>query len=211
MVVAVIYLTQPAFARDASPLSATEQATIVAATGLRAGLSFDLSASLVESVERQALLLVERRPSPKGDHRRLANVFVYQYDDDVLNHMVFDTADNSLLHSVRMTQVQLPLIDDERQLAVNILFSDRKSRAVLESEFERVTGRRLDELSQIHYKASTFVADGEPDTRTDSCGVRRCARVLMYTADNVVLDLAPIVDLSNESVLTVVTSSSETR
>jgi len=165
----------------------------------------------VESVERQALLLIERRPAPKGDHRRLANVFVYQYEDDVLSHMVIDTADHSLVHSIRMTEVQLPLIDDERQHAVNILFSNQTSRGLLEDEFKRVTGKRLNELSQIHYKASTFVTDGEPGPDTGECGVRRCARILMYTADNVVLDLAPVVDLSRESVLSVVSNAQASR
>jgi len=211
MVVAVIFITQPAFGRDTSPLSSIEQSAVVAATGLRAGVNFDLSASMFDSVERQALLLVERRPAPKGDSRRLANVFVYHYDDDILSHLVVDTADNTLVHSLTMSKVQLPLIDDERQLAVNILFSHPASRALLEDEFKRVTGRSLGELTQINYKASTFVAEGEGDTRTRNCGVRRCARILMYTADNVVLDLAPVVDLSQESVLKVVASGRETR
>jgi len=122
-----------------------------------------------------------------------------------------------VVHRSALTEVQLPLIDEEIQWATNIVFSDADARARLEEEFLRATGTELDNISQIHFKAFSFTADavsadarrtdvrraGETSNGVARCGRSRCTQILMYTADKVVLDVSPIVDLSKNTVLAV--------
>lgn len=194
-------------ARDRSPLSKIERDRVIDAgvNSLRANRL--IAKNVNRSDRRRNLLLVERRPGEKGLSTRRANVFIYDYDVDKLIHLVVNARSGKVVHRSALKDVQLPLIDEEIQWATNIVFSDRNARAQLEREFLRATGTELDNISQIHFKAFSFTADASSaDAAQDKiaqCGRSRCTQILMYTADKVVLDVSPIVDLSKNTVLAV--------
>jgi len=194
-------------ARDRSPLSKIERDRVIDAGVESLRASRVIARKVNRSDRRRNLLLVERRPGEKGQSTRRANVFIYDYDVDKLIHLVVNAKSGKVVHRSALTDVQLPLIDEEIQVATNIVFSNPSSRARLEEEFLRTTGTELANISQIHFKAFSFTADA---VRSDAgsngvarCGRSRCTQILMYTADKVVLDVSPIVNLSNNTVLAV--------
>jgi len=57
----------------------------------------------------------------------------------------------------------------------------------------------LTSIDQLQHKAFTFFSDSMPDVvnnATISCGAQRCAQLLLYTHDNIVFEVSPIVNLS---------------
>lgn len=210
-VCASIGFVTPALAKDRSPLSQIERLRVIEAGIESAGANHVIAKKINRDGRRRSLLLVERRPGEKGQSKRRANVFIYDYDVDKLIHLVVNASSGKVVHRSALTQVQLPLIDEEIQWATNLVFTDVNTRARLEAEFLRTTGKDLQDISEIHFKAFSFTADpvektGDTTERARKiarCGRSRCTQILMYTADKVVLDVSPIVDLSKDIVLAV--------
>ncbi len=206
---ASLFVVTPASAKDRAPLSQTEKARVIEAGIESARTTRTIAQKIKRDSRRRSLLLVERRPGEKGHSNRRANVYIYDYDADKLIHLVVNARSGKVVHRSALTDVQLPLIDEEIQRATNLVFSDPNTRSRLEQEFLSATGKHLQDISQIHFKAFSFTAD-TVDSRdlADSarsitrCGRSRCTQILMYTADKVVLDVSPIVDLSGNTVLT---------
>ncbi len=182
---AAVELNQPILGlRDSMPEK--QQQPSVPGTG-RAGL-------------RQELLLVERRQPEKGQRKnRLADVYTYDYVANELVHVIVDVDRNAIVHSEILTGVQLPLIPKEVEQAMQIVYEDSEQRDLIDSEFARVTGRPLNAISDLKYKAFVFHADTTAEgvsEATQNCGVHRCAQLLLYSANNIVIDVSPVVDLS---------------
>ena len=154
---------------------------------------------------RRELLLMERRLQSKAQsHKREANVFVYDYDTDEVVHIIVDLVSGEPISSDRLRNTQLPLTPTERERAASIVFSDPVNRAAVADAFNAVTGRWLEDVEEIQFKAFVFLASSvslEKSRNTSDCGLRRCAKLLLYTADKTSLDLSPIVDLSESRVL----------
>ena len=147
------------------------------------------------------LLLVERRPVGKGAaaERRLADVYRYDYVNNELVHSVVDIEANRMLRRDRLTGVQLPLVPSEIERATEILMRSPFERARVDAAYRKVSGRALGAIDEIDYKAFVFHADSTLGPETEgaaNCGINRCAQLLLYTLDNVSLDLSPIVDLT---------------
>ncbi len=157
------------------------------------------------AVLHQELLLVERRQQEKGQSKnRLADVYTYDYAANELIHVIVDVGRGTVVHSEFLTGVQLPLTPKEVEHAMQIVYEDSEQRDLINSEFTRVTGRPLNAISDLRYKAFVFHADTMTEgvsEATQNCGVHRCAQLLLYSADNIVIDVSPVVDLS-EGVVT---------
>ncbi len=148
------------------------------------------------------LLLVERRPSKSGT-QRLADVFHYDYDANELVHCVVDIETDEVIRADRQPGVQLPLVDAEIKRATEIVMNTKKARRKINRAYRQITGRPLNSINDIDYKAFVYHADSTligGGNRSRACGNNRCAQVLLYTDDNVALDLSPIVDLSQGQV-----------
>ncbi|PID46495.1 MAG: hypothetical protein CSB47_03830 [Proteobacteria bacterium] len=147
-------------------------------------------------------LNVETHRFDKEDNRRnqrWADVTVYDYATDELIITVVDLDAEEVISKTRHKNMQPPLSQDELSRAFNIVFDDPEERSILNAEFKRITGETLHSVDQLQYKAFTFFADSMPgvvNAASRSCGAQRCAQLMLYTHDNVVFEVSPIVNLS---------------
>lgn len=160
--------------------------------------------STASSVPGEPVLLLLERRRIKGSTERLADAWYYSYPRNETTHKVIDLTAGVVRSAEIVIDMQLPLIDAEINRAFDIVLASTGDRRSLENAFREVTGNEFTDRSQVSYKAFVFhpdtVADGlEPDARR--CGLHRCAQMLLYTHDNVALDMSPVVDLSTSRVL----------
>lgn len=159
-----------------------------------------LSATANITAPATELLLVERHLNEKDQSGRLADVYTYDYANNETIISVIDLDTNQMISSQRQQQLQLPLTDNELQRASDLIFADDEERDLLNTEFRRITGQTLtNPQQQLQVKAFVFHADSLPEqlnTASQQCGLHRCAQVLLYTADSVVFEVSPIVNLS---------------
>ena len=153
------------------------------------------------------VLLVERHVEAKGtDDLRRADVHEYSYEDDTLTTSVVDLADGSVVDRERVQGEQLPLVDVEARRALDLLFADPAFRARLDAEYLRATGAALaDPAADLIVEPIVFLAEAVPTVaqgEAAECGVHRCAQFLIQTTGHVLINLFPLVDLSDGVVLT---------
>lgn len=146
------------------------------------------------------LLLVERHPDTKDSTARLADVYSYDYSSNETLINVVDLTTNQVISSQRQQNLQLPLTENEITRASTLIFADDEERSLLDKEFKRITNNTLSNPSQqLQVKAFVFHANSLPEqlnAASQQCGLHRCAQVLLYTADSVVFEVSPIVNLS---------------
>jgi len=149
------------------------------------------------------LLLMERR-RVKGASERLADAWYYDYSSNETIHKIIDLGSGVVRSSEVVVDLQLPLIEDEIARAFDVLLTSPSDRNALSRAFRAVTGEAFEDRAQVNYKAFVF----HPDTVVDGltrgarrCGIHRCAQMLIYTHDNIALDMSPVVDLSTGRVL----------
>ncbi len=159
--------------------------------------------TLVRAPAAPQLLLLERRHDKSITGRR-ADAYYYDYANDETTHLVISLTTGAILSVDLMTGTQLPLIEAEVTRAFDVLLANPRERRSLAQAFSEITGEAFVDRSQLKFKAFVF----HPDTVADglvaaarNCGVHRCAQLLIYTHDNVALDLSPIIDLSRARVL----------
>ncbi|MBJ6610360.1 MAG: hypothetical protein JG718_08380 [Candidatus Thiothrix moscowensis] len=197
--VLLVAALQSAQAGTMDPLNPAElsRATSMATAASPANTQRSLSVNTTPAPE---LLLVERHPNKKGQTARLADVYTYDYssNETILTLINLDT--NQVLSTQRQQNLQLPLTDNELHRAAALIFADDEQRSLLEREFRRITGQPLTDLyQQLQVKAFVFHASSLPEqlnAASRQCGLHRCAQVLLYTADSVVFEISPIVNLS---------------
>lgn len=169
-----------------------------AARGTVADLSFITNTS-------QEVLLIERNQE-KGapSNQRRADVFIYDYSSNELIESLVDLNTSEVIRSERKQGVQLPLTNNELKRAKEIVFEDEDERAILEDEYRRITSLEMTDTEDLNIKAFTFLADSLPNRINEAskqCGIHRCAQLMLYTQDNIVFEISPIVNLS-EGVVT---------
>lgn len=151
------------------------------------------------------VLLIERhqqKNAPEG--QRLAEVFTYDYEQNELIESLVDLNTSKVISESRKQGVQLPLTENELKRAKQIVFDDEDERRILEDEYHRITSRQLTDTSELNIKAFTFTADSLPNRVNEAsklCGFHRCAQLMLYTGENIVFEITPIVNLS-EGVVT---------
>lgn len=156
-------------------------------------------AALANIFSTSELLLVERHMNAKGDERRLADVYTYDYTHDETLINLVDLNNQTVITTQRRQQLQLPLTSHEIQRATELVFNHSIERNLLNTEYQRITGKILTNPSELAIKAFVFTADSLPNqlnAASQQCGVQRCAQLLLYTQDAVVFERIPIVNLS---------------
>jgi Cu2+-containing amine oxidase len=147
-------------------------------------------------------LRVEAHRFDKGDSNssaRWTDATAYDYATDELIVNVINLDTNETISSKRYKDMQPPLVQDELDRALSIVMDDEEERSIINKEFERITGQTLNTIDQLQYKAFTFFADSMPNvvnTASKSCGANRCAQLMLFTHDNIVFEVSPIVNLS---------------
>jgi len=179
--------------------------------GLAGGADSEISAAAID----QEVLLVERHQSKKSDLQsasiiRQGDVYVYDYNTDTLKHAIVNLNTNETIAVEEMQNVQLPLTEREVNRALDLIFENEQLRNELSSRYQSVTGAELNNVDQLRVKAFVFRADSMPDrvnTLSQECGIHRCAQVLLYTDDDTILEVQPIVDLSRQIVTQEITNN----
>ena len=132
-------------------------------------------------------------------NKRWADSTAYDYTSDELITTVVDLDNNQVISIERNRNMQPPMAAAEIERAINIVFQDDEERSILNSEFTRITGQALASIDQLQYKAFTFLSDSMPNVVNEAskpCGEQRCAQLMLYTHDNIVFEVSPIVNLS---------------
>lgn len=148
------------------------------------------------------LLLVERHQEAKDapEGLRRADVYVYSYGDDVLTRTLVDLTTGQAVESRILPGTQLPLVAEEVDRALTLALKDPAFETLLATRYRQATGRDLvDPATDLRLQAMTFRADSNPAAaRGDAarCGQHRCAQLLIQTSDDLLVNLLPIVDLS---------------
>lgn len=190
--------SQSASAHNNDPLSANEiskVSNLIAAPVQRAARG-----TAVFTTPGQEVLLIERHEEKGAPaDQRYADVYIYDYSSNELIQSLVDLNTSSVIRSERKTGIQLPLTPNELARAKQIVFDDEDERKILEDEFFRITSRPMTDTSDLNIKAFTFKADSLPNRVNEAsklCGVHRCAQLMLYTGENIVFEISPIVNLS---------------
>ncbi len=172
------------------------------ATALRAKTTVEIKGER----QRLEILRVERFDAPKESAAatmRSGEVYFYDYTTDTLIHKVVDIATGAIT-TERWQGVQLPLTAREETRALELVAHDDALWQLIAARYATITGEPLLDIAQLETKVSLFVADAMPDqvnSAAQACGQHRCAQVLLFTVDRTVLELLPIVDLSQGQVV----------
>lgn len=201
--------------RGTDPLSAEELEAAVDAAGSPVPAAVDpppgqaaAESAGANGLPDRVVLLVERHEEPKGDETaglRRADVWEYSYADDTLHRSVVDLSDGSVDDTTSGQGTQLPLVAVETDRAVELLFADAAFADLLAAEFENATGRVLrDPSNDLDVEPIVFRADAMPTVAqgaATACGIQRCAQFLIQTADHVLINVFPLVNLSEGVVI----------
>ncbi len=195
----LVLATLPTQAGSLDPLSAAEMERAIQQASSAPSVATTRQLVNNASTPPPERLLVERHLNAKGETARLADVYTYDYASNETIISVIDLDTNKILSSKREKNLQLPLTDNELKRASDLIFADDEQRSLLDAEFKRITGKTLTDPQQLQVKAFVFHASSLPEQLNDAskqCGLHRCAQVLLYTADSVVFEVSPIVNLS---------------
>jgi hypothetical protein len=189
--------------RGTDPLSAEEQQAALDAAGLVVGGGGGDAVGPESGSGDEMVLLVERHEEEKADAEsgaRRADVYVYSYEDDSLTRTVVDLASGEVDDTESAQNVQLPLVAEEADRALELALADAEFVALLEEQHQAATGRPLgDPATDLEIQPMVFRADALPAVANGAaaeCGVHRCAQLMIATPDDVLIDLLPIIDLS---------------
>jgi Cu2+-containing amine oxidase len=193
-------ITSSTYAHPNDPLSSSEMAKALSLTQSVSNSVPGNVAARAATQGRKELLLIERhedKNAPKG--QRLADIFTYDYATDELIESRVNLTSNEVVSSKRKKNVQLPLTENEVNRAKQIVFEDENERRILENEYQRITGRSFSTTDELNIKAFTFTRDSLPNRVNEAsklCGLQRCAQMMLYTGENIVFEVSPIVNLS---------------
>jgi len=198
------YAETPSHNNDPLSLSEVSMASLLTAGPQIAARGTNSDLSSITSNSQEVLLIERNEEKGAPSNQRRADVYIYDYSTNELIQSLVDLNTSEVIRSERKQGVQLPLTNNELKRAKEIVFEDEDERAILEDEYRRVTSREMTDVSDLNIKAFTFLADSLPNRINEAskqCGIHRCAQLMLYTQDNVVFEISPIVNLS-ESVVT---------
>ena len=194
-----LFVTSSAFAHNNDPLS-EDEITRAANLTNEPTLTARPSGTASENKKSQEILLIERHQQ-KGapSNQRYADIFTYDYETNELIESVVDLNTSTIISTGRKKGIQLPLTEKEINRAKQIIFDDENERQVLAYEYHRITSQPLTDTTELNIKAFTFTADSLPNRVNEAsklCGIHRCAQLMLYTGENIVFEISPIVNLS---------------
>jgi len=177
-------------------------------TALQAGVANGADSEISAAAIDQEVLLVERHRGNKAEIQsasvvRQGDVYVYDYTTDTLKHAIVDLTTGQTNIIEESQYVQLPLTENEVQRALDLAFENDALRAELQRSYALVADDELTAIEQLNVKAFVFLAESMPDSvneLSEQCGLHRCAQLLLYTDDDTILEIQPIVDLSRQIV-----------
>lgn len=155
-------------------------------------------------VREPVLLLMENRPhDKKAGSIRMADVYYYDYQKDQTIHCIVDPATGKIHQQIKVRNMQLPLTEEEIQRTYDI-YIQSPHRKELAKAYSHVTGQSLIDMSKVDFKAYVYhgeINESRLNKKTRRCGKTRCAQLLLYTDENIALNLSPVINLSKAVVV----------
>ncbi len=164
----------------------------------------------VQSARQLEVLLVERHAEPKTARQpdnwpRRADVYAYDYATDTLLRSTINLESGAVEQVETGQAVQPPLTPTETGRALALALADAALGPAIGAEFQRITGQPLlNPGQQLNVHALIFRADSLPNRELGvaaACGVQRCAQLLIATPGDFLINLLPVVNLSQGSVV----------
>lgn len=141
-------------------------------------------------------LFVERQEEKKIVHERIARVYQYDYNSRTSRLVIIDLDENSVIRTMPLDSVHLPLNQMEMEFSRKLLAADDKLMSQLRNEQLRRAVQPFASLSELDVKASIF----EPLDTDHPCAVTRCALLSLFDASHTVFALEPVVFLNSLSI-----------
>jgi Cu2+-containing amine oxidase len=149
---------------------------------------------------------LERRPPEKSaaaSAPRRANVSVYDYDTNRLYLLVVNLQSGAI-ESMQSQQQQQPALNaNEIKRAASILAKDAAAVQAIAHAYARASGgppSSHDAIDTSTLVFSRLFATGQTNQRSEKCGAHRCAQIMFFALENVVLDTIAVIDLSRGEV-----------
>lgn len=198
------------------PLSEDEGQQVL--TAALSGAPLQAAGAGQDAAPRREVLLVERHHEAKGSPADLARLrrgdaYIYDYDSDTLLHSIVNLKSGAVDEVVTAQGVQLPLTQREIARALEMAYVNPTFRETVETLFYEIAGSTLQSLDQLEVRAFVFHARsmlGNIVPEAESCGINRCAQLLLYTSDDIAFEIVPVVNLSQQTVLPEVRARIET-
>lgn len=154
------------------------------------------------------VIKVETLTATKSNRNRgrKAIVQIYDYDNDRVLTSSVNLNNNKVSRAVVNSQVQPPLANSERKRAIQIALADAQIMNTVSRVYQRITGNPLTNIdSQIkvtprNFHGSEVRNDEGPDI--GNCQRQRCVQLAIVTSDSVQVNVVPVINLSEESVVT---------
>ena len=199
LIMALFVMSHNAYAHNNDPLSEQEMAKVASLTSQPVLGARSTGTAKGDKKSLEVLLIERHQQKGAPSDQRRADIFTYDYESNELIESLVDLNTSSIIRSTRKKGVQLPLTENEIKRAKQIVFDDEDERQVLAYEYHRITSQALTDTTELNIKAFTFTADSLPNRVNEAskhCGIHRCAQLMLYTGENIVFEISPIVNLS---------------
>ncbi len=174
--------------------------------------AFDLAsgemAARTRSADKLETILVERHQEEKavyarGTWDRRADVYMYDYSTNEMQYAIVNLTTGNIDHFEKVQGVQLPLTQNELARATAILMADEGEVGQALRDLYRDTFGR--ELSAADLYVAPFIYKAASRGITDgikaSCGIDRCAELLIETTNDMLIPFNPLVNLSTGQII----------
>ncbi len=196
-------LTATAYANNSSPLNKNEllKASQLAQTAM-------VQQRVLAAAARAEVISVTALAAGKsgGSGARKAIVKIYDYDRNRLLTSSVNLDNDRVSRAVVNTRMQPPLASSEGRKAIKIALADTQIMNTLTRVYERITGNPLTDIdNQItltprNFHGSEVRNDDGPDI--GDCQRHRCVQLSVVTSNSVQINVVPVINLSNDSVVT---------
>lgn len=197
--------------RNFDPLSEDEQHDVVTAALAEVSELLQPTDYTVQAASsRTETLLVERHEESKSSYKnpntpRRGDAYIYDYASDTLIRAIINLETGVTDEIIRSQGVQLPLTQNEIERAITLAYANNTFRQTVEKQYREITGGELYSLDQLEVRAFVFHADsmiGNVLPAAESCGINRCAQLLLYTSvEDIAFEIVPVINLSTSLVL----------
>lgn len=145
------------------------------------------------------ILLVELKEQKKQSEqpRRLAEVFIYDYQRGVTELSVIDVEQERVIRKQTIATAHLPLVETEIDYVQQRIWNNAEISQRLQQEMHSSGGVAISgsSLSRLQTRVSIWVPTNPAQSGASNCVDERCALTSIFTEDNYNFSLEPVVNL----------------
>ena len=159
------------------------------------------AANLQHPLGVQVLLVELREQKNTADQAaRIAEVFVFDYQQGVSELNLVDVESNLLLSTREIDSAHLPLSELEIEYSKTLIWNNTEFAERVQTEYENLISSISDEISpnapdNLKTMVSIWVPNSNPERQSDPCVQSRCALISVFTEHNYNFSVEPVIDL----------------